>query len=836
MERVVQWMQKRLSAQAQRLWAREASRAVFGTYQDSVSSPPTPNNPLSVKATTFVDLAALPTNLCISPHLRAIRILVDKPITTQAAITPTSKSARRFSSNKSEPPNNLTISIAPLTPSRAVGLEVVSIQESTGRARLFCRNSVIFESDKHRLVRSIDATITPPMSRDSPVGRRPPLTNVEDSSHWSRMVFSINMQHIRRTGSRTSIQEHLLTSIADTLDRFSKERYPSQVQDRILNLSPVLLHQSDCVVEHGRVRPTLPEDDISENFRLEISVATASLQATSPIQLQVKVVTQPVVQDAFGNTSMIRMGEAVLVEGLVLAREMAKVAGWTCLEDDDSQMVEWVRDQMDIQWDHAPVSQVATSIIPACSSVEGVQAYTRSRTPSGTNSRARTPSLSPYPSRTHSYRAKRQDDHGEKRDSTLAQLQEVSENLQAHESKTSANEDKLRIPTVAKVTVEGSSPTQRSGFRTSFGFSSLKDSRMQSLALDAETKDLLGVAPSKGSPLVGTSSPRECSRQDPVGLFDEGIGSLDFQSHGSSSLTGSPEPRKLSRFSIKSYQLELERSNHGLNDWGIGNLDMDFGKKTSTTTTVTNDLLSTPPLIADLGLPGTVSPLTPSPEQLPGTDFLHGLNISVGEEPPAHQVGRSLYSNELSHQEDRRENVSNTFLNSHTIDNGGRKKFGSFSIHNRHHNDDGNDSNNTASNENAQKMPSPLEPPAELIHDFLGESLAISPKPSNMSRFRSGSDSMNRSSLERASSDSGVGSSKAVHFADCESGSMMQRVHSEPNSHMMRRDSTGLLDSSLSGLAGVSSSASFKSKAHTRRSWGRGIGGSDISGIQGLSE
>ncbi|KAF9959067.1 hypothetical protein BGZ65_000878, partial [Modicella reniformis] len=576
--------------------------------------------------TAPMDLVALPTNLCISPNLCATKILVDKPITNQATVTPISKPVKRFSSIR----DNLTIDTSTPAPSQTLGLEVVTTKRLTGaRCQLFCKNSVVFASDKHHLVRSLEATSTPSTSRgDGAVGRHTSLASAGDSTQWPKMVFSISMQHLRHMERPTTIQERLLASISCMVDRFSKsaaEEQSSQAQDRTIYFSSVVLHQSNRVVENGQVRPNLPDDDVSKTLGLEISATTLSLQSDSPIQIQVKVITQPVAQDAFGNTEMVRKGEAVLMEGLVLARQMAKAGGWTCLEEDDSQMVEWVRDQMSIQWDLESTTQAST-LLPVCSGVDGLQTYTRSRTLSGGGFRVRTPNISPYASRTHSYHAKKRKDLGlgERRDSTLARLQQVSANLQAHKKREQGDENHLRVPTVAIAAAEGPS-LQRPPLRTSFGgFSSLNDSRMQTLALAAKTEDHLGLALAMGSP----PSPEE-RKQDKIGVFGEGIGPDDAQNNNNNNSNNNskdqaspPEPRRISRFSIKSYQ--LERSNHGLSgEWGIGSLDANFGKITAT-----NDLLSTPPLITDVGLPGTVSPLTPSPEHVPTTDFLQGLNIS----------------------------------------------------------------------------------------------------------------------------------------------------------------------------------------------------------------
>ncbi|KAI8358008.1 hypothetical protein B0O80DRAFT_272544 [Mortierella sp. GBAus27b] len=848
-----------------------------------------------------MDLSALPPNLCISPNLRASKILVDKPIINTPAVTPTPKPVRRFSSIRNESPlNHLTIDTATLAPARTVGLEVTTTKGPAGaQCQLFCHQSVVFANDRHPLLRSLDAAITPPIYRDH-AGRRTTLvgTTEDASSQRSKMVFTIGMQHFRQAGDGTSMQRQWLLSIASHLDRFLRQwtssghhHHHAQVQDGMIRLHPVLLHQSDRIVESWRVRPSQPEDIISETLRLEISATTASLQPTSPIQLQVKVMTQPIVHDAFGNTDMIRKGEAVLMEGLALARMMAKAVGWTCQEEDDSHMVEWVRDQMNIQWDHEPASKVRT-LHPVCSHVEGLQTYSRSRTASGGGggSRVMTPSLSPYPSRSQSFRATRKSEHGsssggsEKRDSTLAQLQEVSENLEVHARKvqptTVTDEDHLRVPPPK----DGStppSPQQRPGLRTSFGgFSSLNDSRMQTRALAAETEDHLSKAlVNKGSPSIGSSSPglglgsgpQERHKQEPLtGAFSEGIGLGDllggYNNNNNNGKGGaSPEPRKLSKFSIKSYQ--LERSNGLSDDWGIGgigSLDTSLGKATmSGTTSGSGDLLSTPPLIADIGLPGTVSPITPSPEQVPvtitggTTDFLQGLNITVnGARHDGSGIGISI-SDGIGIGLDSVGNQDNTMmLEANPMEQKSRRSFSSFSIRNNGHNSNLT-SNDMMHKESASlKIPSPLEAPAELIHDFLGESLAMSPKPT-------------KTSMERARSDSDVtgSSTKSVHFAADEGSGMgvgpIHRVHSDPitttttqpysqhhhhHQHQQQQQqqqqyidqdasSPGLgLSRSSSSSSSLSGESPTSKAHHTRRSWGKGIGGNDILGLQGLSE
>ncbi|KAF9999358.1 hypothetical protein BGZ80_004906 [Entomortierella chlamydospora] len=771
-----------------------------------------------------MDLSSLPCNICIGPRIWATKILIDKPITSKDITTSNRQSVRRFSSTRGD--SNLTINTSTLTPSRTIGLEVSSAKDAK------------------------DVTKSPPTSRDgSYVGRRMSMQSSEDRSQLRKMTFSIRMQYRRqKEGSKrlSSTYYHLLTSASHILDHMlggKTERPPTKTRETnsVFDLSPVLLHQSERIIHNGRVRASQLGDDCNELLCLQIFASTVTLEALTPIQILVKVETQPTVQDAFGNTEMIRRGETVLMEGLGIARDMAHTAGWTCLEEDDSRMVEWVRDEMSIQW--SPEPQPPT-LLPVCATVEGLQTFTRTRTLSNNSLRSRTPSLSPYLSRTHSLTGKRREGHGlgDRRDSTLKRLQEVTETLEAHANQKLEDENHSRASKVTIAAVESTQP-QKPGLKTSFGgFSSLNSSRMQGLALAEETEDHLGMALSISS-LSGTTSVKEQTipSQAQPSSFSDGVGPLDYLGMETNKQV-SPKP-KLSRFSIKSYQ--LERSNHGLSDeWTIGGkgLNTNSGLGTVTPMATTNDQVSTPPLTADISLSGTVSPLTPSPESLPVPDFLQGLC------PPKPRVPVSRFSyssgsnrfNGIGKGGD--EQPSGSVQDSNIMEDDSRKgTVGTFS----------NTSATLKGGIGAQVAQEQADKPAEVVHDFLGESFGISHVPPFKSKFERPYKAPELSSslpteLERAQSaprNLGSAATKSVQFAEIgefDDGSRMQvqRASSEPEIMTVTGSNSSLDDPSSSSSSSSQSpvSNSSKSKAHTRRSWGQGIGGNDILGIQGLSE
>ncbi|KAF9575321.1 hypothetical protein EC968_003673 [Mortierella alpina] len=362
--------------------------------------------------------------------------------------------------------------------------------------------------------------------------------------------------------------------------------------------------------QQGRVKIQEGDNgDKDETFQLEISASTASYDPMAPIQVRVQVTTQPLRQHAFGNTEAIRHGEAVLMEGLVIARRLAHSAGWTCLEEDDSHMVEWVRDQMDIQWLPGTATDAET-LLPACSNVEGVHTLVRSRTSSSGSLRVRTPNLSPYSSRTSSFQGKAKQSPKSSlgvelgvglgivnvHDSTLEQLRDASETLQNHKATqrkgesqsliqdgqvTALGQQDQQLPVVTIAAAESKLASPRPGLKTSFGgFSSLSETRTQTMALAEVTEDHLGMALSFPSPSVGTPSPKAFTPTlDPIAAFSDGVSSSDLlgSPHNASS---PPEPRKLNRFSIKTYQ--MQRSNHGLSDeWALGSLDLTSGYGTA---------------------------------------------------------------------------------------------------------------------------------------------------------------------------------------------------------------------------------------------------------------
>ncbi|KAG0012594.1 hypothetical protein BGZ82_002505 [Podila clonocystis] len=631
------------------------------------------------------------------------------------------------------------------------------------------------------------------------------------------MVFSIKMQYARqqpstllaRTTTRASgWYQHLLENLSIVLGQLLAFSGASPDHSRTtLSLDPVILFRANRAHHKGRVQPWNPDCD-DEAFELEISAATTSIEITSPVQISVKVVTEPV-RDTFGNSEMIRKGEGVLMEGLDLARDMARRAGWTCLAEDDSQMIEWVRDQVIIQW--STPSQ--GSIKNVSSTLEGLAVVFRSRSSSSGSTRTKTPTLSPYASRTHSFSGRRRSNHsggGHHRDSTLERLQEAAELLEprnetdaglqaaileqqnptrkVHRKSIDRGQDpESRSPIVSIAAAE--SPSPRAGVVTSFGgFSSLNESRTQSLALAEKTKDHLGLAlsipslrgpsPSSNSPNPNSSNPNSPNPTSPspkemdqknVTSFGEGITSADILGIGYA--PSPPEPKKLSRFSIKSYQLER---NNTSTDWGLGN-DISLGsnagspKSTSPSTTTLSRFSA-------YNMSSPASKPKPEPD-VPIVDFLQDL-------PP-------LNSTPV------KDSVSNT-----TNNIPGPRSFGSFR----------NGSISRINGSQSGPKSGSFEP-QESVPDFLGGSLALP--------------SLN-GSLDRTQSSQSLGAPKTVHFADVNTKDLL-RHDSDP----------GMQDHSMPDMDPASSSSSStpnsKSKNHTRRSWGQGIGGNDILGIQGLA-
>ncbi|KAF9909592.1 hypothetical protein BX616_011123 [Lobosporangium transversale] len=927
--RIMQWMHKILTAQMQQLWSREALKAVPASLRglSTSSSLPVgstlPRRPIdfTLDKARPLDLSLLPPNLCIGSKICAAKLLIDKPFNTQSiaasvtnSCTNTPPSApprpgpfKRFSSTAG---SNLTINTMPLMPPRIVGLEVVaSGGPQDKRCRVLCNDSVVFASDKHPLLSSANAMIftintTPPTSRDTGVtGHSALLLDTESRLQWPSMIFSITMQHRRQQqdpklilihSSSSSIQYRILKAALCFLERISGVRAAYSTQhsfpEKGVNLQPVLLHCSDRVIQNGRVNIREQGDvNSDEVLRLQISASTISLEPSAPIQIEVKVVTQPMQQDAFGNTEMIRKGESVLMEGLGLARQMAKTAGWTCLAEDDSQMVEWVRDQMDIQWSTETASSFSSSnafiLRPLSISLNGLNTFVRSRTASSASStRTRPSSLSPYASRTQSYKIKRREElgpgMGDKRDSTLERLQKVSANLQTTtQGKEKLDETHLKAPKATIAATKGSlstssSPPQRPGLKTSFGgFSSLNDTRMQTLALAEQTEDHLGMALSSGA----TNSPKKRSSADQNsdsgnGPFSESVAPLDLLG-AENQKPVSPTPHKWSRFSIKSYQ--LERSNYGLsNEWAIGSegLDMSLSSVPSVSTAVgailsssptstlisassSGELISSLPLSSEGGFLGTVSPQTPTPDNLPMTDLLKNMDVSsppsISPSPSRPKLfDRNTNYNKQSGSADDKgidDQLSSGKLGSSSLIDSNSRKGGTFTSR-------CGGGGVTSFGKGGSHHPSPLTTPVELVHDFLGESFTSSTsisKPALFSRPLSRNDlalTMERVQSaptvpKSSSSLSSSSTTKTVNFADIEQQEQQKddrllRAHSDP----IVRTTTLCLDDSLSlesdkthsPLYSMQSSFS-KSKAHTRRSWGQGIGGYDIQGLQGLS-
>lgn len=662
--------------------------------------------------------------------------------------------------------------------------------------RLFCKHGVLIANGKHHLIQSMDKHgISSLDSRDT-------KTSSEDQDSWPRMVFSIKMQYTRqqpstvlaRTATRASTW-HLLQNLSNILGQLiAFSGTSSDLSRAVLSLDPVILFRANRAHHKGRVQPWNPDCD-DEAFELEISASTVSLETASPVQISVKVFTEPV-RDTFGNADMIRKGEAVLMEGLDLARDMARGAGWTCLAEDDSQMIEWVRDQVIIQWSR-PSQE---SIRNVNSTLEGLTVVSRSRSSSTGSMRTKTPALSPYASRTHSFSGKRRSKHsgGHHRDSTLERLQEAAELLEPKKEahglqalleqqnpsrkvhRKSIDRGEPEKPIVSIAAAESPSP-QRASVITSFGgFSSLSESRTQSLALAEKTEDHLGLALTipgvRGpSPTPNSPSPKEMYPKS-VTSFSEGITSVDL---GTGYAPSPPEPKKLSRFSIKSYQLER---NNTSTDWGLGN-DMVLGsnagspKSTSPSTTTLSRFSAY-----------NMSPASkPKPEpEVPAVDFLQDLG------PPLNTSSKQDPVNNLTH--------------------GGPRSFGSFR--------NGSISRVSGSHSGPTKSGS-FEKPQESVPDFLG-GLALPSVNGPLDRIPSQ-----------------LNAPKTVHFADVKKDFL-----SHADAGTLHEPSTDVdpvthsrmsLESNDSSGSSSSSTPNSKSKNHTRRSWGQGIGGNDILGIQGLA-
>ena len=560
------------------------------------------------------------------------------------------------------------------------------------------------------------------------------------------------------------------------------------------------------------------------------------------------------------------------MEGLVIARQLAHSAGWTCLEEDDSHMVEWVRDQMDIQWLPGPATDAET-LFPACPAVEGVHTLVRSRTSSNGSLRVRTPNLSPYPSRTSSYqsKAKQSPKSGlgaeigvglgitNKQDSTLERLRDASETLQRHKAKQREGvEDQefiqnraasssgrqspalpdqhLPVVTIAAA-ASGVSSSPRPGLKTSFGgFSSLSESRTQTMALAEVTEDHLGMALSFPSPSVGTPSPKACTPTlDPIATFSDGVSSSDLLGSPNNA-SSPPEPRKPNRFSIKTYQ--MERSNHGLSEeWALGSVDLTLGATMTPSPPASHGFLSTsPPLNAGVVKNRKFS--SPRLDDMPREDFLRPLDHlrTDAQKESTRQSG------------DDNEPYKDLLQGGNIVDSGSRKSFGSFATR----------IEKTVGPRVAVRgsvHASPVDAPAEPIPDFLGDSFGLLATKSTRSQT---GPVQSLGPLDRAqscpSTAVAMSSTKAVHFADTvhDRHDPLRRAESDPctpsspSSHSphgecvdmegSRRPSMESRLSSASSTCSSSTSSTSKSKAHTRRSWGQGIGGSDIQGLQGLCE
>ncbi|CAO3574299.1 unnamed protein product [Mortierella alpina] len=879
-QRVVHSIQQKLSKWAQCLWIRETTGTMVLPSQDTPLTYADRSTSTLFQTKPLEDLS-LPSNVFIGSGLCATSILIDKSTTNQPCTDAIPKPVKRFSSVGGGQKSSLTINTTPPTPARIVGLEVcrtvepnVSVNE---RFQVLC-DSTVFISRKHPLAHALNASTTPAASRESISGRPTTSEISADPSHLPRMVFSITMQHISQSGPSTlpkrlisqgmrTIRELLLRASL-TLDTFAGGTWHSTATEegKSLTYRPLLLHRSDRVFQQGRVQVQENDsDNKDERFHLEISASTNSYDFSTPIQVQVQVTTQPLRQHAFGNTETIRHGEAVLMEGLVIARQLAHSAGWACLEEDDSHMVEWVRDQMDIQWLPGAATD-AEVLFPACSAVEGVHMFVRSRTSSHGSLRVRTPNLSPYSSRTSSYQGKvRQSPKSglgvglgiiSNHDPTLEQLRGASESLQHHKAKQREGEDQdsiqngqvrgsgqqsperqdQQLPLVTIAAAEGGVSPPRPGLKTSFGgFSSLSEARTHTMALAEVTEDHLGMALSFPSPSVGTPSPKACAPNvDPIVAFGDGVPSFDLL--GSLQTASSPpEPRKPNRFSIKTYQ--MERSNHGLsNEWALGSLDSTQGATLAPSPPLSHDFLSTSlPLY-----PGTVRSSKSSSPQLSdriGDDYLRPFVHLRADE-----YKRSTHPIESMSGDDH-EPYKNLLQGGNVADSGSRKSFESFGTRIESTGGPHVDGRNLVHS-------LPVDAPAAAIPDFLGESFAVPITKATRLQQQAPLDRVQSCPTAALS----MSSTKVVHFADSvhDRHEPLRRAESDPCTPLLlslhsphgehvdvegsRRPSMeSRLSSSSSSCSSPTSSIS-KSKAHTRRSWGQGIGGNDIQGLQGLCE
>ncbi|KAF9140254.1 hypothetical protein BGX30_006790 [Mortierella sp. GBA39] len=922
---VVQWSQQRLTEQAQRLWTLEALQALPHTQHAPAQS--TTKTGFLLDKSKPVDIHLLPPNISIGSGLCATRILIDQPVrnsqpSSDSTDSPTPSSVMVLNSIGGSQQNILTIDTTPLATPRAVGLEVKSMHNIKGPCyQLFCKTNIVFANHKHPVLLALNTITTPPTSSS---WRRTSSDMAEDPSRLPRMVFSIRMQYFQQKESpqRRAEQSYyplstnafrcLLASTSSTLDRLaqgSKNGVSNIILSKGLQLQPILLHQSDHIVHNGRVGPKAEDGEVEGTFMLEISASRTSLDISTPIEVHINVITQPMPKNAFGNTEAIRNGEAVLIDGLVMARSMAQRAGWTCQEEDESEMIEWVRDQMDIQW----LSETSTDpdvLMPVCSTIDCIKKFKRARTFSNGSIRVRTPNLSPYASRTHSFHGKRKEDLGLgiRLDTTLSRLQEVSVNLKEHKdtqpdeagdllhaNDANGENDKGLSPRqveengASKVSiVAAESGAAKRPLKTSFGgFSSLNESRSQTLALAEMTEDHLGLALSAPSPPVGTSSTSSKDstvQEKPLGVFSDGVTTSELLGTVETAKPSPPLGRSLSRFSIKSYQ--LERSNHGLGDeWALGNVDLSLGSSTPSK----GDFFSSPPLFIERRSSGGISPLSPSPATFQTTDFLQDLNGHAS--PKINGLGVHTGSGAAALEEP----AKSSSQGSNTVDNGSRRSFGVFGPRSNGGISKPGDLGRSVSSGDNKGRKSPaqlLEEPVELVPDFLGSTFGSpktsapatfsdtvpdflggsfgSPKSPPPSTFSSSAvpDFLGGSfgsppkrgafvklsdadpSLERSHSSPGfVGSAKVVHFAGIDATDKLQRSESEPATHSLGGNNGSGSGSGTSDEASRRSSGSSegdgelglprrsslsKSKAHTRRSWGQGIGGHDIQGIQGL--
>ncbi|KAG0240707.1 hypothetical protein BGW41_006704 [Actinomortierella wolfii] len=508
--RVIAWSRSALMAYLDRIWIGEALPGVDSAQIAGIQDSPVPvtststalgggnANPTSGGTSlastqshllTQKEVDDLPTNIYIGAGLVPKRLLLAAPTST----------ASRSS-----------------MPSRTIGVDFVSASHPDEIFELGVKESVIFIHQQHDLLRRFNQwrvqlakslaqaeSSSPSQSSPSPsISRTEQIilgtddyeaeNNQPPQSHCMKLTVKMEFRRTQLPSGYSSLIQKLGDVCFQPVPPLFST--PSSPHKRAcIPVEPVVLYRSGVnVVRSGQQQETPQEEDPSQEptvprgdqFQLWIAAECESLEATSPIRLSVNVLTPPTENDVFGNTAAIQQGEQILMEGLWMARRMASKAKWTCVEEDDSNMVEWVRDQMDIQWVTYPYSfnsdSASTSTTQAIrdprwvlqhrTSMMGLQLLTRySRsTASGATSgdrrgrpQSRTPVLSPYASRTNSFVSKPRQSHlrDHQRNSTLDRLQKVTDKLEASSTDKSATATAAASTTPSKSTDSSCRPS-----------------------------------------------------------------------------------------------------------------------------------------------------------------------------------------------------------------------------------------------------------------------------------------------------------------------------------------------------------------------------------------